>query len=181
MKKDALETLGSIITKDETRDAVHVACLPAQAHERLNAGQHIGYSNGVATTAPPYVGIVDPFLQSPVAFKEWFWILLYPRTITGLRHLWSHPDIPEHESAGQMNKEKAYEILEHYAYDSDGLSTEDLIKAATHFQETGKAYCFNFTTCGVISAPEAFWQAWSVYTGKPAHNTSETYFWRCAC
>lgn len=35
MKRDALETLGSIITADEVRDAVHVACLPAKADEDL--------------------------------------------------------------------------------------------------------------------------------------------------
>jgi hypothetical protein len=37
------------------------------------------------------VGIVDPFLEFPTQPDDKFWLFLYPNTITGLRHVWTHP------------------------------------------------------------------------------------------
>jgi hypothetical protein len=37
------------------------------------------------------IGVVDPFLVKPVEPGQRFWLFLYPGSITGLRHVWSHP------------------------------------------------------------------------------------------
>lgn len=91
---DALETLGNIISPTEKRDAIHLAVDPAFSKQYLNPGDH------VRIIAPGEVircgvgqghGIVDPFLRRSVDPGEYFWLVVYPREITSLRHVWSHP------------------------------------------------------------------------------------------
>src|SRR5262245_3338274 len=93
--------LGELITDPAAeRDAVHVAVAPVVAAEDLLPGQHVGFvtpgdHEQVGATAIT-VGIVDPFLRQAVLRGERFWLLLYPQTITSLRHDWTHPafDMP---------------------------------------------------------------------------------------
>jgi hypothetical protein len=100
---DALESLGTILSGEHLnsgRDAIHLAVEPVTAGETLYAGQQIGLVKGeggfVATTkAKKKLGIVDPFIVGPVPTGNKFWLVVFPRTITSLRHVWSHPDFPE--------------------------------------------------------------------------------------
>lgn len=94
---DALETLGTIIDSNQKRDAIHLAVIPAVAGQPLVAGQDVGLSKGKAVDCirDNCVGIVDPFLENNVNKGDWFWLVIYPRKITSLRHVWSHPAFPE--------------------------------------------------------------------------------------
>lgn len=102
---DALEVMGKIITDKEVgRDAVHLACFAATSAMMVHPRDHVALeSDGTVSIVHPYskkpkkaVGIVDPFLVDPnVRPGEKFLVLLYPRTIQSLRHVWSHPDVPE--------------------------------------------------------------------------------------
>lgn len=97
---DALETLGTLkLGPNDKRDAIHLAVEPVESLEKLFAGQDIGIdpSNGMASAAPHVkkIGIVDPFLKEPVFPGQKFWLVIYPRVITSLRHVWTHPDLPD--------------------------------------------------------------------------------------
>lgn len=92
---DALETLGKIHKFDEKRDAIHLGVEPIEAGTRLKPGQDICICDGKAfgsNAGGKLVGIVDPFLKANVKQGERFWLVVYPRAITSLRHVWEHPD-----------------------------------------------------------------------------------------
>lgn len=96
---DALETLGMIHFKPEARDAIHLAVEPIEAGEDLLPGSHVNIDvDGKAYLRCPQtgVGIVDPFLPHyGVKRGQRFWLVVYPRMITSLRHVWEHPDFPK--------------------------------------------------------------------------------------
>src|SRR4029077_11817181 len=88
--------LGHVIQDgDRRRDAIHIAVAPVTAAVRLAPGQHVGLVRednvewvGLCDHA---IGVVDPFLAEAVEPGQRFWLFLYPGTITGLRHVWTHP------------------------------------------------------------------------------------------
>lgn len=91
---DALATLGTIITEGG-RDAIHLAVEPVIAGETLYPGQDIGLKDGKAYGLPAQLnalGIVDPFIKGKITEGSMFWLIVYPRQITSLRHVWAHPD-----------------------------------------------------------------------------------------
>lgn len=90
--------VGKILPSAQPRDAIHVAVASVISDERLYPGEHIGLIQGTphhVSARVTTLGIVDPFLTHAVLPGEWFWMYLYPRTITGLKHSWAHPAFPE--------------------------------------------------------------------------------------
>ena len=86
--------LGKLIDTEQQRDAVHVAVAPVVAAERLSPGQHVGFVTSDTKTVGPathLIGVIDPFLAAGVMKGESCWLFLYPNTVTGMRHHWSHP------------------------------------------------------------------------------------------
>jgi hypothetical protein len=88
--------LGQLIDNgDRRRDAIHIAVAPVTAAEQLAPGQHVGLiePGNLELVGPSNcnIGVVDPFLLQEVEPGQRFWLFLYPGTITGLRHVWSHP------------------------------------------------------------------------------------------
>ncbi len=82
--------LGRLVVKEDERDAVHVAIISVKAREELQPGQEVSLAEG-----EPVCGIVDPFLKEPVPKGEIFWLLMFPNTITGMKHRWTHPAVKE--------------------------------------------------------------------------------------
>jgi hypothetical protein len=100
---DALDTLGSIIGDGEKRDAIHLAVFPVEAAHRLRPGEHVALDHdgrAIVMTPGQGIGIVDPFLVEYVPTGGRFWLVVYPRQITSLRHVWEHPDFPPSGETG---------------------------------------------------------------------------------
>ena len=88
--------LGELIEDgDRRRDAIHIAVAPVTAAKRLAPGEHVGLVEQanleLVGACDCNIGIVDPFLTMDVEPGQRFWLFLYPGTITGLRHVWTHP------------------------------------------------------------------------------------------
>ncbi len=90
--------LGSIFTDSFVkRDAVHIAVMPMIATRVMMPGERLQN------------GIVDAFLTRPVQPGERYFLMLYPNTITNLRHSWEHPAFPDEKDS---KKEKNRPIME---------------------------------------------------------------------
>lgn len=174
---DALETIGNIIDEREKRDAIHLAVEPVLAAEKLFPGQDVGPDG---TTKNP-VGIVDPFLKSPVFPGQRFWLVVYPRQIHSLRHVWTHPafiDEPEVQGvAPALHKKAASEAwLREFISRADCPDYETVIAAAAHNDE--EYLQFNGSDAHGDIPPE-FWDHVEVVTGRKVPKRA-TYF-SCSC
>jgi hypothetical protein len=83
------------------RDAIHISVISVFAGETMQPGTPV-FVTGKGEYAWPgvwgrsdIVGLVDPFLQKPIKKGDRFVLFVLPGTITGLRHVWTHPEFPE--------------------------------------------------------------------------------------
>lgn len=196
---DALETLGTIIGPEQKRDAIHLAVIPAYAGHTLRPGDDIGIID--LTTNPPTMGhcdeskaIVDPFLKNLVAKGDIFWAVIYPRKITSLRHVWSHPDFPEVEvkpmtpldaykanGGGTVSNSEPYCIayLRNYAEDI-GVTLKELISNTKDYLEDGIYWVEGDKFKGVY-LPDGFWGYFSEATGIQVPADKQNSFFSCSC
>lgn len=167
--KDAVATMGDILPDDAGgRDAVHVAVISAVANERLFAGQEVGFdrmpnatSEGSASTKGTHLGIVDPFLKVPVQPGQRFWLYLYPRTITGLNHQWTHPAFPD-AKAGTV-----------YVPPSTKLQSEQWLK-----DFCDRSDCPGYhAVMGAIESGNGFEDEYLHFNGSDAHGEIPSEFW----
>lgn len=168
--------LGQLATGNEGRDAIHVAVIPVQAGESLTPGQHVRIVDGKAMQLGPGdpLGVVDPFLRRDVIAGDWFWLCLYPQTITSLRHEWTHPAFPAAAApVGDKNASTAWLMAfcnrKALFYDTllDDLA-EGSVCAGDDF--------------GSWDVPDEFWYHVEVVTGRHwTENEREGVSFRCAC
>lgn len=198
---DALETLGMIIGPNEKRDAIHLAVDPAVAVEVLQPGQDVGFVVGGVGVCDAPVGIVDPFLTAPVQAGEMFWLVVYPREITSLRHVWSHPkfddeikdEVEKAPLADRIEFKKeldgtnaARRWIESYA-DSVGLGFDELMDAAVEWVESshgstwGGEYLNRGELLDGVSLPSEFWIHYQKFTGKIVDPQYQQNFFTCSC
>lgn len=192
---DALETLGTIITENEKRDAIHLAVLPVVAGQELAPGQDVGIdSDGTAwhtKGVDVYIGIVDPFLKAWVKKGEHFWLVIYPRQITSLRHAWSHPDVPDDFQIGQWTrlvagftgpeKTASEKWLREFVAGLDrlGSDTPDYEQIIGSAVEDPEQMFFGATIYGAI--PPEFWDHVEAVTGKHIPKKGRAEHFSCAC
>lgn len=189
---DALETLGNIIDDNAGRDAIHLAVEPVVAGEKLKIGDDVVLIGGKAfsyennSDLKP-LGIVDPFLTASVQKGERFWLIIYPRQITSLRHVWQHPDLPERDRAmemladnliGDMKKiEEAKTWIIYYAQ-SLGLDYDELMEAAESHINHGDYLIRGGTFEGLRTSHE-FWEQYEIVTNTKVGDMGN--FFSCSC
>lgn len=176
MANDTIETLGRILGEYAGRDAVHIAVEPVVAGEALSPGQHIGIQNGKACADVKHLGIVDPFLAQPVKRGERFWMFVYPRTITSLRHVWEHPELLMTSTDAPkpvLNRKESEKWLRDFCRRGNNPPYEYLIQA---FMREGEFWIATECT-GEI--PMEMWHHLEVVTGLKAHDKPQCF--HCAC
>ena len=132
--------LGEIVEKEEQRDAVHIATVCVYSTVQVLPGEHVGLNRDASDDEPfnivvrlkdqpraTRIGIADPFLLDPIAPFTWFRVCLYPNTITGLNHLWTHPafdvqkplekEVDAIAEAKDVELIKAHAVVEMYTSD----------------------------------------------------------------
>lgn len=182
---DSQFLIGKLIEGRGEPDAIHVATMPATAAEILKPGQHIGFAEGgwrvTGQPKAPYqfIGIVDPFLANDVAVDQRFFVLLYPNTITGLRHVWSHPSISKDGLGVGSASEK---WLRDFAHDVDADYMEMMQTAASHCtdEKWSGEYLIQGGKWEGQSTPEVFWEHFYRVTGKKPSGDSKPGIFSCS-
>jgi hypothetical protein len=205
---DALDTLGSIIGPDEKRDAIHLAVENVIAGEPLQPGEDVRWdgepgSPVVAALGPDTgIGIVDPFLTHTVRAGQRFWLVVYPRQIHSLRHVWEHPAFPpsgETAAAPKAPETKAEaeqwlrDWLDQHG-DNPGFDAVMSVIETGSWQGEGHGpwegpsghnnwgeYIHFDGTDAHGSIPPEFWQHAEVYLGHPISEDERAEGFSCSC
>lgn len=172
--EDTLKQLGKLVDDWAQRDAVHIAVVPLVAKHELRPGQRVGVSDGMACGQPPHLGVVDPYLSTPVSKGERFFVFLNPGSITSLRHNWTHPDFPDNSK----EQEAAQAWMDAYAA-GIGVSTGELMWNAINFLRTGEYWNEGDKFEG-MHVPEGFWIIFEKLTGTKVENKKGSFF-SCSC
>jgi hypothetical protein len=171
-------TLGQLIEGEPMRDAIHIAIAPIVASEALIVGDHVGLNaKGEADTEAPHIGIVDPFLKKRVSKGDKFWLCLYQKTVTGMRHHWSHPAFMDTKPQGEICGESRKWIAEFAAMHD--LTSDQIIEAASRYIDLGE-YFMHPDDSGRLEGeviPDEFWIHFAAITGKKG----EGHFFTCSC
>ena len=182
---DIQKTIGTVLPGALDRDAIHIPVIAVQASIKLSPGQHVGLSGDDCNP----VGIVDPYLTNVVNIGEYFWLMVYPRTITSLRHIWTHPNIPEDKTTRvtfksidldkQHAKQEAEKWVREYA-ESIGLSYTLLMDGAKDYIDHDYSISYGGLLEGVSTDPK-FWDNYEIILDCKVNINKKDSFFSCSC
>jgi hypothetical protein len=186
-------SLGVIVDETAERDAIHIAVAPVVASQILAAGDHIGLlpgsvdeAAGAAPTITP-IGIVDPFLKQNVEVGQRFYMWLYPQTVTGMRHHWSHPAFEAQPATDAKAESRSW--IEAFAVELD--QTYNRLMEAAEYWLDGERDGVNWNDNYTYDNSErykrvdyakwpVFWKHYEIVTGVAVKNHGATFF-TCSC
>lgn len=185
--------LGIILDGPAERDAVHVAVVALQAGETLYRGQKVRLSPTEKTVALSgeekldAVGIVDPFIPKMfISTGTWFWCLLTPGTVTGMRHEWKHPLFSNIDSIPtKVDSAESLKWLQNFA-DKWNFDFSEMVEAATSTSEWRYVVAQGKDLHGKEELDpgdyDLFWEHIEAYTGqKFSESHREGMGWSCSC
>ena len=160
--------------------------MPTLAAEKLYPGQDVG----VDGTRNSPVGIVDPFLKSPVLPGERFWLIVYPRQINSLRHVWTHPAfVDEFGVPSESSKARSKEWLKNFCETNDCPDYESVMEAVSSTADSGGGDDNGWWKDGEYigfrgrdahaSIPPEFWDHAEVVVGRRITDRAE--YFTCSC
>lgn len=128
---------------------------------------------------------MDPFLKTPVQEGERFWLVVYPRQITSLRHVWSHPDFGDKMASPAPVDDKAASErwLRDWCDMTDGAPTYEELIAVTNGNSVDWEILDEYLICHSSSVsgsiPAIVWHHVMVITG----DTMASYpsYFSCSC
>ena len=181
--------LGKPPKKGAGRDATHIAIVPVIAAEGLCPGQHVGVMKvndqpmTAAKTFKPHIGIVDPFWPNGylgVKKGQRFYLCLYPGSVTGLAHVYTHPilDGPSVETSKDW--------IEKWA-EAQKISYLDLMDAATHWLDANRekltydGYWIEGGRFEGQGLPDEFWDHYDRVTNSTTPGHAKLNFFSCSC
>jgi hypothetical protein len=119
---------------------------------------------------------------------ERFWLVVYPRQIKSLRHVWEHPAFPPSGETGVGESDApdddpvaaSTKWIEEFAARID--QTVSRVMTAAEDWLDGGEYTYDNTEAYKDSWDEfpEFWKHYSVVTGKPTGEKDECFF-TCSC
>lgn len=192
-KKPHEVKLGYLIQDgDQLRDAIHIAVAPVTAGEDLKPGDHVGLSADLEAFkgTEGNLGIVDPYLTSQIKKGSRFWLLLYPQTITSLRHEWTHDSFPDPQTAAssrqsQADADRAFSKQWIQAFAAAvGISYERCMNGAAEYVASGAwgTVTLSWDTPSVAyDNIKDFWEHYEKVTGESVEENRKTSFFSCAC
>lgn len=192
----AQDTVGHILTSIQGRDAIHVPVLSVVAQVKLSPGEDVGQDG----TRNKPIGIVDPFLKKRVEPGEVFWLFMYPRTISTLRHVWDHPEVPSELGIVKSSntrlpikevnpytnlpytkeQKSALDSIKNYC-DEIGIEDPDiLIKAGLEYIQSKDYLCLGGLLEGLYTE-DYFWADLEVLIDKEIKDDDRENFFTCSC
>jgi hypothetical protein len=145
-----------------SRDAIHIATLIVVAGEPLLPNQDIGVDKDNIATVKDPIGRVDPFLKDTIYKGDIFYMILYPNTVSGMKHHWKHPKLDV-----LPPNPKEFPIIKYIA-DKCGKTVECLMEDSMGFVEYEDYVYDNSERYKDITSEEwlAFWDAFEIITQK---------------
>jgi hypothetical protein len=185
---DATATIGTLLPDSGQRDAIHVAVMAVVAGQKLRPCDDVGFlDDGAVGICEAPVGIVDPFLKTFVSKGERFWLAIYPRQITSLRHVWSHPGIVDETAVVRIraigDKAVSESWLRKFVSISNCPDYESVISAAIgegDEQWDGQHLHFDGRDAHGEIPPE-FWDHVEIVTGRAIPREKRATYFSCSC
>lgn len=181
--------IGKILKGGEQRDAIHIAIAPVMARDKLAPGQDIGFIDPanpeVVGPCDNPVGIVDPFLKGMVYPMQRIYMFLYPNTVTGMRHEWTHPAFKEPQKAAievfsqRISDAKAW--LEKFGEEYN-LTCDELVEVVQDCRKNGGYHRLGFDTPNsAYSDRREFWRNYEIVTGERVDDHDDGLPFSCSC